>query len=51
MAPPPYVEHKAAKKIKNDVNVHKHTIKLTVDDQGSDSHLVSFTFDALVDGR
>lgn len=50
-ASPPYVEHKAAKKIKNDVNVHKDTIKISLDDQSPDSHLVSFTFDALIDGR
>lgn len=49
-APPPYVDHKTAKKVKNDVNVHKDTIKLLLDEQSSDSHLVSFTFDALVDG-
>ncbi|KAI6692477.1 hypothetical protein NL676_020187 [Syzygium grande] len=40
----------AAAKVKNDVNVHKDTIKLLLDEQSSDSHLVSFTFDALVDG-
>ncbi|KAF8018159.1 hypothetical protein BT93_H3145 [Corymbia citriodora subsp. variegata] len=49
-APPPYVDHKTRKKVKNDVNVHKDTIKLSLDERSSDSHLVSFTFDALVDG-
>ncbi|KAK4804972.1 hypothetical protein SAY86_004789 [Trapa natans] len=48
--PLPYVEHKVAKKVKNDVNVHKDTIQLFSDVQNPDSHLVSFTFDALVDG-
>ncbi|CAI9102265.1 OLC1v1000507C1 [Oldenlandia corymbosa var. corymbosa] len=48
--PVPYVDHQSAKKIKNDVNVHKDTIKLDVDEGNSDCHLVSFTFDALVDG-
>ncbi|XVF06142.1 hypothetical protein REPUB_Repub06bG0022000 [Reevesia pubescens] len=50
LAPPPYVDHKSAKKIKNDVNIHKDTIRLFLDDNNLDSHLVSFTFDALVDG-
>ncbi|XP_024020192.1 probable E3 ubiquitin-protein ligase LUL4 [Morus notabilis] len=39
-----------AKKIQNDVNVHKDSIRITRDDDDSDSLLVSFTFDALVDG-
>ncbi|KAF3632795.1 putative receptor-like serine/threonine-protein kinase ALE2-like [Capsicum annuum] len=47
----PYVDHQNAKKIQNDVNVHKDTIKVQVDELNKDSHLVSFTFDALVDGR
>nr|GMD48212.1 probable E3 ubiquitin-protein ligase LUL4 [Ipomoea batatas] len=46
----PYVDHQNAKKIKNDINVHKDTIKLQVDDNNKDCHLVSFVFDALVDG-
>ncbi|VFQ69067.1 unnamed protein product [Cuscuta campestris] len=46
----PYVDHQSAKKIKNDINVHKDTIKLEVDMLNKDYHLVSFTFDALVDG-
>ncbi|KAL0413192.1 UNVERIFIED_CONTAM: putative E3 ubiquitin-protein ligase LUL4 [Sesamum radiatum] len=51
LQPAPYVDHQSAKKIKNDVNVHKDTIRLQVDEQSPDCHLVSFTFDALVDGR
>lgn len=51
LAPAPYVDHQSAKKIKNDVNVHKDTIRLEVDEANRDCHLVSFTFDALVDGR
>lgn len=50
LAPAPYVDHQSAKKIKNDVNVHKDTIRLEVDEDNRDCHLVSFTFDALVDG-
>ncbi|XP_055816785.1 probable E3 ubiquitin-protein ligase LUL4 [Solanum dulcamara] len=46
----PYVDHQNAKKIKNDVNVHKDTIRVQVDEFNKDFHLVSFTFDALVDG-
>lgn len=49
--PPPYVDHQNAKKIKNDVNVHKDTIRIEVDQNNPDYQLVSFTFDALVDGR
>lgn len=47
----PYVDHQNTKKIKNDVNVHKDTIRVHVDEFNKDFHLVSFTFDALVDGR
>lgn len=49
--PPPYVEHQNAKKVKNDVNVHKATLRLEIDEQNPDQHLVSFVFDALYDGR
>lgn len=49
--PPPYVEHQNAKKVRNDVNVHKDTLRLEVDEQNPDQHLVSFVFDALYDGR
>ncbi|XP_074307298.1 putative E3 ubiquitin-protein ligase LUL4 [Silene latifolia] len=48
--PPPYVEHQNAKVVKNDVNVHKDTIKLLVDEDFPDRHLVSFVFDAHFDG-
>ncbi|KAG8363786.1 hypothetical protein BUALT_Bualt19G0058600 [Buddleja alternifolia] len=50
LQPVPYVDHQTAKKVKNDVNVHKDTIRLQLDDLYPDCHLVSFTFDALVDG-
>ncbi|XP_038992674.1 probable E3 ubiquitin-protein ligase LUL4 [Hibiscus syriacus] len=48
--PPPYVDHTTAKKIKNDINIHKDSISLFLDHTHWDSHLISFTFDALVDG-
>ncbi|KAF6162843.1 hypothetical protein GIB67_029112 [Kingdonia uniflora] len=51
MPQPPYVNHQEAKKVRNDVNVHKDTISIHVDEKNPDYHLVSFTFDALVDGR
>ncbi|KAI4372267.1 hypothetical protein MLD38_010516 [Melastoma candidum] len=46
----PFVEQKQAKLVINEVNVHKDSIRVTVNENGT-SHLVSFTFDALVDGR
>ncbi|KAG6473888.1 hypothetical protein ZIOFF_067806 [Zingiber officinale] len=46
--PPPSVEQ--AKKVKNDVNVHKDSIRLVPDEQNPDHLLVSFTFDAVVSG-
>lgn len=49
--PLPYVEHQSAKVVKNDVNVHKDTIKLEVDENYPDHYLVSFVFDAHYDGR
>lgn len=49
--PPPYVDHQNAKKVRNDVNIHKDTLKLVVDEQNPDHVLVSFVFDALHDGR
>lgn len=49
-SPPPYVDHQSAKKVRNDVNVHKDTIRVEVDEQNPDHHLVSFRFDALFDG-
>ncbi|KAL0455109.1 UNVERIFIED_CONTAM: putative E3 ubiquitin-protein ligase LUL4 [Sesamum latifolium] len=33
LQPAPYVDHQSAKKIKNDVNVHKDTIRIQVDEQ------------------
>ncbi|WOK95983.1 putative E3 ubiquitin-protein ligase LUL4 [Canna indica] len=45
---PAYVEQ--AKKVKNDINVHKDSIRLVPDEHNPDHHLVSFTFDAMVDG-
>lgn len=48
--PPMYVEHQQAKKVRNDVNVHKDTLKLELDEDNPDHHLVSFVFDALFDG-
>lgn len=48
--PPPYVEHQNAKKVRNDVNVRKDTVRLEVDEQNPDHHLVSFVFDAVFDG-
>ncbi|KAF5736823.1 E3 ubiquitin-protein ligase LUL4 [Tripterygium wilfordii] len=47
---PPYVEHQNAKKIRNDVNVHKDTLRVEIDEQNPDQYLVSFVFDALFDG-
>jgi hypothetical protein len=49
--PPRYVEHNPAKTVKNFVNVNKSSIKVVADENNLDSHLVSFTFDAVVDGR
>ncbi|VVB15141.1 unnamed protein product [Arabis nemorensis] len=48
--PPVYVDHQNAKKVRNDVNVHKDTVRLEVDDLNPDHHLVSFLFDAVFDG-
>lgn len=48
--PPPHVEHQNAKKVKNDVNVHKDTLRLEIDELNPDQHLVSFVFDAMYDG-
>ncbi|KAF8388006.1 hypothetical protein HHK36_026672 [Tetracentron sinense] len=51
MQPPPlYVDHQNAKKVRNDVNVKKESIRVQVDEKNPDYHLVSFTFDAMVDG-
>ncbi|KAF8388005.1 hypothetical protein HHK36_026671 [Tetracentron sinense] len=50
--PPPYVGHQNAnaKKVRNGVNVNKESIRVEVDKNNPDCHLVSFTFDAMVDG-
>ncbi|KAK6913879.1 hypothetical protein RJ641_021200 [Dillenia turbinata] len=48
--PPMYVEHQNAKKVRNDVNVHKDTIKVEVDENHPDCYLVSFVFDAMFNG-
>ncbi|KAL4303570.1 hypothetical protein GQ457_10G013640 [Hibiscus cannabinus] len=49
-SPPPYVDHRTPKKIKNHINIHKDNVSLFLDHSHLDSHLISFTFDALVDG-
>lgn len=46
-----YVEDQQAKKVRNDVNVHKDTLRLEIDEENPDQHLVTFVFDALYDGR
>lgn len=51
VAPSPYVETQQAKKVRSGVNVHKDSLKLEVDEQNPDQHLVSFVFDALFDGK
>lgn len=49
--PRQYVEHQQqAKRVKNDVNVHKDTIRLEIDEQNPDQYLVSFLFDAMANG-
>ncbi|CAN6888469.1 hypothetical protein Bca4012_074957 [Brassica carinata] len=48
--PPPYVENQNAKKVRNDVNVHRDTVRLEVDDLVPGHHLVSFVFDAIFHG-
>ncbi|KAF9605537.1 hypothetical protein IFM89_017556 [Coptis chinensis] len=50
VVPVPYVDHQMAKKIRNDVNVHKDTIKIEADEENMEGLLVSLTLDALVDG-
>ncbi|KAK6117262.1 hypothetical protein DH2020_048996 [Rehmannia glutinosa] len=51
VAPQPCGEQKAAKVVNSDVNVHKDTLRLEIDEMNPDRYLVSFVFDALVDGR
>lgn len=48
--PPPYVENQNAKKVRNDVNVHRDTLRLQVDESVPGHHLVSFVFDAIFHG-
>ncbi|KAL8121705.1 putative E3 ubiquitin-protein ligase LUL4 isoform X1 [Apium graveolens] len=48
--PAAFVEEQQAKKVRNDVNVHKDSVKVVVDELNPDHHLVSFVFDALFDG-
>ncbi|KAL6581801.1 hypothetical protein OROMI_005815 [Orobanche minor] len=48
--PLPCGEQKAAKVVNSDVNVHKDTLRLEIDELNPDQYLVSFVFDALVDG-
>lgn len=50
LEPAPFVDHQNAKRIRNDVNVHKDTLKVEIDVSNPDHHLVSFVFDALFDG-
>ncbi|KAJ6898047.1 hypothetical protein NC652_024773 [Populus alba x Populus x berolinensis] len=50
LEPVPFVDHQNAKRIRNDVNVHKDTLKVEIDVSNPDHHLVSFVFDALFDG-
>ncbi|KAJ7980119.1 RING finger protein [Quillaja saponaria] len=47
---PPYVAHQNAKKVRNDVNVQKDTLRVEEDENNPDHQLVSFFFDALYDG-
>lgn len=48
---PSCTEQTQAKVVRSDVNVHKDSVKLEVDETNPDQFLVSFVFDALVDGR
>uniref|UniRef100_A0A452Z1U2 MGRN1/RNF157-like N-terminal domain-containing protein n=1 Tax=Aegilops tauschii subsp. strangulata TaxID=200361 RepID=A0A452Z1U2_AEGTS len=49
--PPEFVGHQQALKVKNDINLRKDTIRLVPDAADPDRRLVSFTFDAVTDGR
>ncbi|KAK2411867.1 RING-type E3 ubiquitin transferase [Trifolium repens] len=49
--PPSYVDHETTKKVRNDVNLHKHTLQLHLDPNNPHHYLISFDFDALFDGR
>ncbi|KAK4425728.1 putative E3 ubiquitin-protein ligase LUL4 [Sesamum alatum] len=47
---PPCGEQKQAKVVNSDVNVHKDSLRLEIDEMNPDHYLVSFVFDALLDG-
>ncbi|CAL0299600.1 unnamed protein product [Lupinus luteus] len=48
--PMPYVEHQKAVTIRNDVNIKKETLKIEPDEKNPRCFVVSFMFDATVDG-
>lgn len=48
---PQSTEQKQARVVNSEVNVHKDSLRLEVDELNRDRYLVSFVFDALVDGR
>ncbi|KAE9589986.1 hypothetical protein Lal_00037775 [Lupinus albus] len=48
--PMPYVEHQRAVTIKNAVNIKKETLRIEADEDNPGHFLVSFTFDATIDG-
>ncbi|KAG9132125.1 hypothetical protein Leryth_026466, partial [Lithospermum erythrorhizon] len=50
MPTPPPTHHQQPKKINTNVNVHKDSIFMELDENNPNQHLVSFVFDALVDG-
>lgn len=50
LPPPPRVVA-PTKVVNSDVNVHKDTLRLESDELNPDRSLVSFVFDALLDGR
>ncbi|KAG1338465.1 putative E3 ubiquitin-protein ligase LUL4 [Cocos nucifera] len=45
-----HAEHQKATTVKNYVNLHKNSIRLEPDKLNPGHHLVSFTFDSLIDG-
>ncbi|KZV55052.1 RING/U-box superfamily protein isoform 1 [Dorcoceras hygrometricum] len=50
VAGPTCTEQTQAKVVRSDVNVHKDSVRLEADETNPDQFLVSFVFDALVDG-
>lgn len=48
---PPSDDQKTAKVVNSEVNVHKDSLRLEADELNPDRLLVSFVFDALLDGR